>query len=158
MPDDLCDIPIILKKDTFGVAFDLLDIASAGFTLQNSRKAPRGTLNEPEEEDMLQAVASCLSTFVMNSSLDRLSERVAHAFGCSPRTYRRKLAQLGTSHAKLLSDVRLDLALTFLEDDRALLADIAVDLGYAHSVDFTRFFKNRMGCSPSEYRTRRLHV
>jgi AraC-like DNA-binding protein len=158
MPDELREHPIIQKKDRFGIAFDMLEIAMAGFTLKNTGRPATGTLDEPMAEDRLQAFASCLSTFVTSSTSDKIADRVSHAFGCSPRSYRRQLAQLGTSHSKLLSDVRLDLALTLLEDGGTLVADVAVELGYAHSGDFTRFFKNRMGCSPVEYRKRRSQV
>jgi AraC-like DNA-binding protein len=158
VPDELRELPIIKNKDGFGVAFDMLEIAMVGFTLKNTGRPATGTMDEPMAEDRLEAFASCLSTFVTSSTSDKLADRVSHAFGCSPRSYRRQLAQLGTSHSKLMSDVRLDLALTLLEDGNTLVADVAVELGYAHSGDFTRFFKNRMGCSPVEYRKRRSLV
>jgi AraC-like DNA-binding protein len=155
VPDELRELPIIQNKDRFGIAFDMLEIAMAGFTLKDFGRPATGTLDEPMAEDRLEAFASCLSNFVTSLTSDKLAVRVSRAFGCSPRSYRRQLAQLGTSHSKLLSDVRLDLALTLLEDGDILVADVAVELGYAHSGDFTRFFKNRMGCSPVEYRKRR---
>jgi AraC-like DNA-binding protein len=66
------------------------------------------------------------------------------------------LKHLDTSHAKILSDVRLDLALKLLQDDRVNVETVAIELGYAHPGDFSRFFKNRMGCCPTEYRLRKF--
>jgi AraC-like DNA-binding protein len=152
LPDELRDIPIYLKKDGFGLAFDVLDVASSGFTLGHTETHPHILMTEPAKLDVQSAISSCLSQFIMSSTTDTLSKRVAKSFGISERSYRRELANFGTNHSKLLADVRLDAAIKLLADETNAVADIAVELGYAHSGDFTRFFKRRVGCSPTEYR------
>ena len=152
LPEELRDIPIALKKKGFGLAFDVLDVALSGFTLGNMEKQSNRLTSEPATMDMKPSISSCLSQFVMSSTTDNLSERVARAFGISERSYRRELAKVGTSHSQLLADIRLDLALRLLADETNTVAGIAVELGYAYAGDFTRFFKSRMGCSPTEYR------
>jgi AraC-like DNA-binding protein len=152
LPDDLRDVAITLNRERYGMAFNLMDVVSAGFSLKKSGRLPDNPPIGPATGDKLDAVSSCLSQFVMSSTTDRLSERVSRSFGLSERSYRRQLAQMGTSHSRLLADIRLDLALKLLADDSIAVTNIAVELGYAHVGDFTRFLKGRMGCSPTEYR------
>jgi AraC-like DNA-binding protein len=63
---------------------------------------------------------------------------------------------MGTTHAHLLADVRLDMALGLLADDGNGVTGIAMELGYAHPGDLTRFFKARMGVSPAAFRRLRF--
>ncbi|MDU9007195.1 AraC family transcriptional regulator [Sedimentitalea todarodis] len=155
LPEEFCNLPISRNRDRFGIAFSIVDVASAKFVLEAAENPSGGHLTEPMSDTTFQTIASCLSKFVMSSTSDRLSERVAKAFGFSTRSYRRQLANLGTSHTQLLADVRLDLALTLLALHSISITEIAYELGYAHPGDFTRFFKARMGCSPLEFRQRR---
>ncbi len=158
LPEDIRDLPIILDRNRFGIALSVASVASAGFVLQGPEKTAIEHRTEPLTGTMLQELATCLAKFVTSPTSDKLSERVAHAFGLSTRSYRRHLANFGMSHSRLLSDVRLDLALTLLKDDLLSITEIAFELGYAHSGDFTRFFKDRMGCSPLEFRRLRLQA
>lgn len=155
LPEEFCELPISRNRDRFGIAFSIVDVASASFVLKAAEYPSGGHLTEPMFDTTIQTMASCLSKYVMSSTSDRLSERVAKAFGFSTRSYRRQLAKMGTSHARLLSDVRLDLALTLLADDTNSVTEIAYELGYVHPGDFTRFFRGRMGYSPLEFRQRR---
>jgi AraC-like DNA-binding protein len=158
VPEQLANIPVIHKQEKFGIAFNLSDVVDKGFALKQSGKPLVDPDADPLTENMRDAFASCLSMFLTSSTTDGLSDRVARALGLSTRSYRRQLAGIGISHSKILADVRLDLAFKFFKDDTMSLTDISVELGYAHPGDFTRFFKNRMGCSPIEYRERRLQL
>lgn len=152
LPDMLYDIPTILLKDRFGMAFDLFSVVGRRFMLSGTARAEPGDWPDTIDPELLPAVASCISEYLGSPTEDRLSDRVASAFGLSSRTYRRRLSELGTTHAELLSDVRLKLALTRLADKNCSVIDVAVELGYAHPGDFTRFFKRRMGITPAEFR------
>ena len=141
LPDTLRNIPITLNRDRFGMGFNLEDIVTAGFTLRNHESTLKDGSAAALDENLREAFASCLSMFLISSTTDKLSDRVAKSFGFSPRTYRRQMANLGTSHATMLSDVRLDLALKLLEDDCVSVETVSIELGYAHPGHFTRFFK-----------------
>jgi AraC-like DNA-binding protein len=152
IPDELSGIPVTVSGKHFGMAFKLADILSRPFPLAKPYKEHPHRQADPIGTDQLGSIAGCISGFLASSAPNRLSERVAKAFGMSARTYRRHLAEMGTTHALLLADVRLDMALGLLADDGNSVTGIAMELGYAHPGDFTRFFKARMGVSPAEFR------
>jgi AraC-like DNA-binding protein len=148
LPEELADLPVELARDSFGLAFSLSDLSRTGFRLPGAGRDLPG----PDEPDALTAVATLLSRLILSGTTDRLSERAAQAFGMSVRSYRRHLADLGKSHGSLLADARLKLALELLLNADLDVTEIAMELGYAFSGDFTRFFRGRTGLSPSRYR------
>jgi len=152
IPDELSSIPVMVSGKHFGMAFKLADILSRPFPLGKLYKKHPDHQTDPIGTDQFGTIARCISGFLASSAPNRLSELVAKAFGMSARTYRRHLAEMGTTHAHLLADVRLDMALGLLADDGNSVTGIAMELGYAHPGDFTRFFKARMGVSPAEFR------
>ena len=154
LPEDLRDLPIVPDRHRFGLAYHLADIAAHAFVLAEAARAQAGPATDPILGLTRGAIGACISRFLTSTATDSLSERVAQSFGMSARSYRRHLAELGTTHASLLADVRLDLALKLLDDQNHPVTAVAYELGYAHPGDFTRFFKARMGVCPFEYRQR----
>jgi len=80
-------------------------------------------------------------------------ERVAEHFACNRRTIHRHLAECGTSFSEILDNERSDLALRLIEDRSRPLAGIAGMLGFSAQSALARWFKQRFGCSVSEWRT-----
>ncbi|UWR05218.1 helix-turn-helix transcriptional regulator (plasmid) [Ruegeria conchae] len=150
--DELRHIPVVQSKDHFGIAFDLIGIVDRNFTLSPTSRTVLDEEPLPIDSNLRQSIISCLSTFLTLSTTDSLSDRVAKAFGISTRTYRRILAEHGTSHARLLADARLNLATKLLLQDNCSITETALELGYGYPGDFTRFFKKRMGVTPAEFR------
>ena len=158
IPEALSDIPVTVSGSRFGMAFKIAQIHARSFALSGPEKAHPGHDAHPIGVDQLRSIADCLSGFLASSPPNRLSDRVAKAFGMSARSYRRHLADMGTTHARLLADVRLEMALGLLADDGNSVTDIAMELGYAHPGDFTRFFKARMAVSPAAFRRLRCET
>jgi AraC-like DNA-binding protein len=151
-PEDLRHIPIDVNPTTMGLAFDLADVV---------RARPFSSIQPPRSSDHVGArgdgpttlsITACLSNYICNTATDCSAERTARAFGMSDRTYRRRLKELGTKHSELVSNARLSLALRMLQDHSLSVTQIALELGYSHQGDFTRFFIRRVGISPTEYR------
>ena len=80
------------------------------------------------------------------ASVRQLAKRLA----MSERTLRRKLQQEGTSHARLLDDLRRRLALQQLEAGRPL-QEITRTLGFAQPSAFCRAFKRWTGATPTQW-------
>lgn len=158
LPQDLRDLPTMLNVDRFGLAFRISDIASLQFVLAESTGLELQSQTSPICGVTRRSVGDCISRFVMSQKTDRLSERVARAFGMSPRSYRRHMSELGTTHGSLVADVRLEIAFELLADSTCTVTEVAFELGYEHPGDFTRFFKGRTGLSPVEYRHRETTV
>ncbi|HIK45811.1 MAG TPA: helix-turn-helix transcriptional regulator, partial [Leptolyngbyaceae cyanobacterium M65_K2018_010] len=83
-------------------------------------------------------------------------EIAAAAAGISVRSLQRRLAAAGLGYSQLVEQVRLDLAMNWLQDPTLKLTDIAAELGYTHPSNFTRAFKRWTGLSPQQYRQHRI--
>ena len=92
--------------------------------------------------------------------LDRLAAgtpqlgQVATLFAITERQLQRKLKAQGTSFGELLDQVRLDLALRYLQDSRMTMVDIALSLGFNDQSNFVKAFKRWQGETPGQYRGR----
>lgn len=83
-------------------------------------------------------------------------EAVARELHISPRTLRRKLKEEGSSFREVLSQVRKNLALEYLEQSNLSMGEIAALLSYEDAANFSRAFRRWMGDTPGGYRARRV--
>ena len=79
-------------------------------------------------------------------------DKTAAAQHISRRTLQRRLADSGAQFGQVLQELRAELALQYLSDERLSITDIALLLGYADHGSFSSAFKSWYGCSPREYR------
>jgi AraC-like DNA-binding protein len=77
---------------------------------------------------------------------------VAEQLGMSERSFRRRLAEEGTSFGEVLDRLRNRLALRYLEDKSITLKQIAWRLGYSEPGAFNHAFKRWTGTSPNRTR------
>lgn len=66
--------------------------------------------------------------------------------------YRIFIKNLGISPTEYIFELRTKKACELLKDDRLTVKAIAFSLGFENQMYFTKFFKRRVGMSPSEYR------
>ena len=83
-------------------------------------------------------------------------EHVAEVLHLSPRTLRRRLAELGTSFQMILEQLRRGRAVELLLHSTLSVEQIASELGYLDPSNFGRAFRRWTGQSPRAYRTTRL--
>ena len=79
------------------------------------------------------------------------AERVAQRLKMSPRTLRRRLKDEGTSHQRLLDELRHELALKLLEVEGLGIDEVAQRLGFSESTSFHRAFKRWTGRTPADH-------
>lgn len=110
-----------------------------------------GLLSElPENRSFQDAVRRCM--------MDELPERepgmaaVAARLHMSPRSLQRRLQSEGTSFARVLFELRRDLALRYLRDPRIAMGEVGFLLGFLDVAAFQRAFKRWTGSTPSQYR------
>jgi AraC-like DNA-binding protein len=72
----------------------------------------------------------------------------------TPRTLRRRLAEIGTTHRDILEQLRKELALRYLGERSIGTSEVAFLLGYSNASAFHKAFKRWTGVSASEYRRR----
>ncbi|MGF1569517.1 MAG: AraC family transcriptional regulator ligand-binding domain-containing protein [Nodosilinea sp.] len=78
--------------------------------------------------------------------------QAAQASGMSVRSLQRRLAVAEVSYSGLVEQVRFNLAMQWLQDPSLKLSEIAMELGYTESSNFSRAFKRWAGVCPREYR------
>ncbi|MGG5819662.1 AraC family transcriptional regulator [Falsiroseomonas sp. HW251] len=76
---------------------------------------------------------------------------VAERLGLGERTLHRHLAREKTSYARLIDEVRQDLARQHLSSGRRPLKELAAALGFEASSALSRWFRSRFGCSATEW-------
>ncbi|WP_159819161.1 AraC family transcriptional regulator [Colwellia sp. 20A7] len=79
-------------------------------------------------------------------------EKVASKFHLSSRTLFRRLKDIGTSFTEIVADVRHQLAIDLLTKTSTSIDNIAHQLGYQDSSNFSKAFKVWTGESPTQYR------
>lgn len=80
------------------------------------------------------------------------ADRVAHGLGVNRRTVNRHLAAAGQSFSSVLSDVRIELVSGMLANQKPF-PEIADRLGFLSAAAFSRWFKQKFECSPSNWPT-----
>lgn len=104
----------------------------------------------PEQHSIQDAVRRCM----MNQLPERTPgiSTVAAKLHMSPRSLQRRLHSEGTSFALVLSDLRRDLALRYLQDARIAIGEVGFLLGFSEVAAFHRAFKRWTGRTPAQYR------
>jgi AraC-like DNA-binding protein len=72
----------------------------------------------------------------------------------TPRTLRRRLEEVGTTHRDVLEHLRKELALRYVGERSIGTSEVAFLLGYSNASAFHKAFKRWTGVSASEYRKR----
>lgn len=81
-------------------------------------------------------------------------DAMAQALHLHTRTLRRRLVAEGASYRDILAEVRMRLAIEYLQKTNMTNDEIATRLGYSEAANFRHAFARWTGCSPSDYRTR----
>ncbi|MGF6638241.1 AraC-like DNA-binding protein [Paraburkholderia sp. MM5496-R1] len=80
------------------------------------------------------------------------NDTIARQLGMSRRTMHRHLVKEGVSYLSILDAVRGELVLRYLERRERPLSEISGLLGFSEPSAFTRWFRMKFGCSPTEFR------
>jgi AraC-like DNA-binding protein len=83
--------------------------------------------------------------------------QLASGLGMSDRTLGRRLAEEGLTPARLIEQLRQELACNYLTDRAVPLGRITYLLGYSDLSAFTRAFRRWTGRTPSEWRLEQSH-
>lgn len=82
-------------------------------------------------------------------------EQVADSLGIDRRTIHRHLAASGDTFSSVLNATRTQLAEQLVANPRRSFTEISGLLGFSAPSAFSRWFRERFGCSPREWRVRR---
>jgi transcriptional regulator GlxA family with amidase domain len=121
-----------------------------GFVLYVTR-SENGAAND--EHPMDRRIARAIALIHAEPGRRWTVEELARAVGLSRPSFARQfLRHGGTSPARYLATVRLDLAAELLRGSDAGLAEIAAQVGYDSEFAFNRAFKRHHGVAPGVFR------
>ncbi len=86
------------------------------------------------------------------------ADAACRALKLSRRTLQRRLKAERTSFQAVLNEVRAELAVRYLKDDRLKALEVAMLLGYSSISSFTTAIKSWYDMPPAEYRQKFLSV
>jgi AraC-like DNA-binding protein len=81
-------------------------------------------------------------------------EDLARVLHLTTRTFDRRLRRDGARFLDLVKRVRTERACALLRDGRRSVTEVAYQLGYSDSSNFSRAFRRELSITPSEYRRR----
>lgn len=112
----------------------------------------------------LDAMEACVARRLSNWLVNALpagepgEATAARALGMSRRNLQRRLQAEGTTYRDVLSDLRREMACTYLDEGRASVTEIAFLLGFTDTCSFSRAFRRWAGLSPREYSRQRAQA
>ena len=108
----------------------------------------------PPATDFVGSISQTLESLLPHNIIN--IDLVAKLAGISTRSLQRQLAQEGTNYSDLLETMRREKAIALLKYSQLNLTDIAHQLGYANSANFSRAFKRWTNFSPRYFRQQHL--
>jgi AraC-like DNA-binding protein len=148
---------------SFGQSQNALVMPAASLDLPMIKSDPAlKTMLERVAGDMLQRLPSAdtLTSHIRRLLAAELRggdpriEHLARKLHTTPRTLRRRLEEIGTTHREILEELRKELALKYLGEQSIGPTEVAFLLGYSNASAFHKAFKRWTGVSASEYRRR----
>ncbi|WP_373077887.1 AraC family transcriptional regulator ligand-binding domain-containing protein [Zhongshania sp.] len=103
-----------------------------------------------DSNDFIVAVRKTLLRLLPSGDMN--IDKAAGALNISRRTLQRRLAEQGTQFLQVLQELRAELAIQYLSDERLSITDIAFLLGYMDQSSFSGAFRSWHGRSPRDYR------
>ena len=100
--------------------------------------------------NLVESLGLMLKPYISSGypSIDLAAEIV----GTSTRSLQRTLRAYQTSYSELIEQMRFERAAQMLADPNRKIIDVAMQLGYGHSPNFSRAFRRISGQTPGEYR------
>ena len=158
--------PVTVHRLPVGTQLILAEAETAVLVVRGACaiRTQRGTLQRVEAGAVLlrqnsttkradPAVSRALALMQAEPAKRWTVERLARAVGLSRAAFARRFVALsGRSPLRYLTELRLALAASLLENDDASLAEVALRVGYVSEFAFSRAFKRQHGVTPSRFR------
>ncbi|MCX4247080.1 helix-turn-helix transcriptional regulator [Paraliomyxa miuraensis] len=114
-----------------------------------------GLQDEPplDHLDLVEATSRVLRTLLPSGDLTL--EGLSKIMGMSVRSFQRRLSDAGTTHSRIMGEVRRTMAMERLARGSRSISAIAQELGYSDSAHFHRAFRRWTGLGPRQFRSLR---
>jgi AraC-like DNA-binding protein len=161
-PDDISEYdrifncPLVFESNTNAIVIDekLLKTRllqpNKELLVLFERYAERVLNNYIDSKSYTKQVVDLILNNLGNSAVSL--KATAKQMGLGVRNLQMKLRSEKTSYSKLLTEIRIDLAIDHLNDHHIAISEIAYILGFSEPSAFHRFFKKQTGDTPFNYR------
>lgn len=137
---------LITKKETLK---DYFNSPLSAFDLTN------GKLTHKEHKKFIHKIIDIIHKNVTNRDLS--AKFIAEQLNMSPRHLYRKINEIGTnSIADMIKEYRLHIAKDLLLNTTMTIDEIIYKSGYANRAPFFKAFADKYGCTPKEYRDKKM--
>lgn len=148
-----CDVEFNAERTT--IVFDLETtqkkiIVSNPLITQMHEKILEDFLSRTDRDNLKQLVKSKIFDLLPTGKASQ--QVVAEMLGFSLRNMQRKLHEQGTSYKSILENTRKELALGYMQQFHLTYTEISYLVGFSHTANFNRAFKQWTGKTPSVYR------
>lgn len=148
------------QLSTVGRYKNLLSPVEQSFLLNQTKQLALFALARPDDADQTDLPSSLLVATAMSyierhcSELSLGVDRIARDLACSRSTLYRAFGSSGLKVAECIRDARLEKAKQLLEQapPSVAVSEIAEKCGIYDSANFSRQFRRRFGCTPSDLR------
>ena len=103
-----------------------------------------------DQLDFAGALREMMKGYLPNGYASK--EFAASLMDCSSRTLLRRLSESGITYAKLMDELRYDLAKEMLRNDDMRIGEIGAAVGLNDPAHFTRMFRRMAGTNPKQFR------
>lgn len=125
------------------------DLAMARYAKQFVESLPR-----PSQTSIVHEVRKAI--YLMLPMGRATIEQIAEGLGLNVRTLQRQLEVAGAVFSDLVTEVRRELVVRYMENPAYSLASISELLGYSIPSSFTRWFSVQFGAAPQQWRAEHL--
>lgn len=145
----------------FDQEFDAITVYTSDLDVENSQSDPHlrtyaqqflGSIEASKESTTLNRVRELIELLLPTGRCS--VDQIARSLGVDRRTIHRRLAAEGHNFSDLLDSTRADLAARLVSNRRNSLTEVSEILAFSAPSNFTRWFRRRFGCSPTQWRNR----
>jgi AraC-like DNA-binding protein len=149
-----CDIVFVAGINAVVFDSELLDypLAQSNQTLLQllEQHAERELAQLAEHDDFPARVRVAMLRALEQGQISK--HEIATALHVSERSLHRHLARHGHGFQDMLDDIRIELAKRYLRDASIPMTVVTQSLGFAEDRSFFRFFRNKTGVTPAQFR------
>ncbi len=148
-----CPVEFGAKRDSVVLLAETVDKRLSGsnpFLSQINDQLMVEYLAKLDEDDIVHRVKAAIIELLPDGRISDV--KVATKLYMGNRTLQRRLEDKGTTFQTILTDVRKEMAVKYIQDSQLTLTELSFQLGFSEMSSFSRAFKGWTGLSPKEFR------
>lgn len=150
------DCPILFSQPTNVISFKTkilsLEIKNSDFRVKDALLTEVERIVPKDDNQKLIIDLSKIIIEMLNKRVPLRTKEIAESINMSLSTLKRRLQKSDTTITDICHKVKIEFAEQLLQDKALTISEVAFKLGFSEPSTFHRFFKEKMGVTPKEYR------